>query len=164
VVLVFGDEYRQSGDLLRWISLLIVLGSIKAPFVRLMITMGRERLLLSIQMLSILLNVALNLALIPLFGIVGAAAASAASEFLLASWLFVICRRLVPADYARQGALVLIAAAVTAGVSIPISHLLHWSALLVLCVFTFLSCGALIGLLRFSDLAILRFLIFGRSR
>lgn len=82
-VLVFGAGFQEGGDLLRAMAMLVVLGYVKVPFWRLLIAQRRELLQLYIQGPAVMLNILLNLVLIPRYGAFGAVAASLISESLM---------------------------------------------------------------------------------
>ena len=83
ITLVFGADMTQAGDLLRVMALLAVIAYVKEPFWRLLIVQGREKLQMYIQGSAVILNIVLNLLLIPRYGAYGAVAASLISESLM---------------------------------------------------------------------------------
>ncbi|RKX27929.1 MAG: hypothetical protein DRP71_17925 [Verrucomicrobia bacterium] len=84
VVLLYGEAFSPAGSVLRihiWTVLFLFLASARNQWV---ITEGLTRLLLPISLLTVLTNLVLDLALIPSFGITGAAWGTLAA-FALAS-------------------------------------------------------------------------------
>jgi O-antigen/teichoic acid export membrane protein len=89
VELLFGSSFRASAAPLRWLAWSLPAVTFRAVFRNLLLTSHQEVTNLLLSFLTALFNVVLNLALIPPFGIVGAAVATLASEMLLlgaAAW------------------------------------------------------------------------------
>lgn len=86
--LLFGGEYAGAYE----ITVLTLLGTIWMVFFKMIsqynVVEGRQKVNVALLMLSVVLNVALNLALIPRLGIVGSACATAVS-YLLCATMFV---------------------------------------------------------------------------
>ena len=87
VVLLFGEAYADSGSVLAihiWAAVFVFLGVASGKWF-----LAENRQVLSLQrtVLGAVANVALNLWLIPLYGAIGAALATVASQ-ALAAWLF----------------------------------------------------------------------------
>jgi O-antigen/teichoic acid export membrane protein len=121
---VFGGRYQAAA-----LPLAILLGSIPPQFLRnlpqaALIAAGRQRSVLGITAATAVLNLALNLVLIPRFGMVGAASATVASEVVRSSASFLVAQRfgllrgtaLRPAVKAAAAALLMGAALWAAGV------------------------------------------------
>lgn len=90
VILVYGDPWRES--VLPFVILTVALLAlvIEAPIRSLLLRVGRPRSISAAAFGAMLVNVALNLALLPLLGIAGAALASTVSYWLAAGlmlWL-----------------------------------------------------------------------------
>jgi O-antigen/teichoic acid export membrane protein len=92
--LVFGGDFAPAGNLLQAMALLVVIGYVKEPFWRLLLSQRREVLQLGIQAGAVSLNIGLNLLLIPTYGAMGAVVASLVSESLmLTGFMLAILRR-----------------------------------------------------------------------
>jgi O-antigen/teichoic acid export membrane protein len=114
MALVFPPEYGAGAQSLGILSLAIVLVFGAYPHVLALLAAGQQRLMMALSTAGALLNVGLNLALIPRHGIEGAAWATVATEgFILATTALAVHRRtglaLAPARLLRP--------AVCAGVS-----------------------------------------------
>ncbi len=77
--LMFGNQYLGADDVLRVLSCGIFFASIVGPTGNLLIVIGKPRIIFYDTLLAYILNVLLNLALIPELGIIGAALATALS-------------------------------------------------------------------------------------
>jgi O-antigen/teichoic acid export membrane protein len=101
--LLFGPTYLAGVPALQLLSWSAVLVTLRGNFRHTLNAVGKQRLDLTCAAAAAALNIALNLALIPRFGITGAAAATLGSEigwFALARYLFsrnVIAMPLLPA-------------------------------------------------------------------
>jgi PST family polysaccharide transporter len=81
IALVFGPGYEPAATALRWLLAAIPLSAARELAVAALIgTPGGERRLLRVNAASVLLNVALVVPLVPVFGLVGAAAATVGTE------------------------------------------------------------------------------------
>ncbi|MCJ7520782.1 MAG: oligosaccharide flippase family protein [Dehalococcoidia bacterium] len=76
---LFGADYIAAADALRILSLGYILGSIMGPNGTTLVAMGKSTFIMWTVFAAVVLNVALNIALIPPYGIEGAAIASAAA-------------------------------------------------------------------------------------
>lgn len=131
-----GDEFAAAADPLRLLLVAVALAFVSGLFGHALIAGGRQRSALRLGLAALAFNLALNLALVPPFGIEAAAATALASELLLVAGGFVLVRRelgLRP----RFGLLwrVLLAAAAMAGVlalvdDLPLAVLLALGVLL----------------------------------
>ena len=79
IVLVFGAEYAAGAGALVVLSSGFFLASLSGPTQKLFNSLGRTRLVLGLTSSAALVNVALNLVLVPRLGIIGAAIATATS-------------------------------------------------------------------------------------
>ncbi|GFK92407.1 hypothetical protein NNJEOMEG_00232 [Fundidesulfovibrio magnetotacticus] len=82
--LAFGERFGPAGELCAWVlpSLLFILPN--GLLTQALIAMGREGFYARVTVVTALLNIALNAALIPFFGAKGSAAATVATEAALA--------------------------------------------------------------------------------
>jgi len=87
--LFFGTAYSAAAPALRILPLGFMLSNLLGPNTATLIALGRSRFVMWVTLIAAMLNVALNIALIPPLGIVGAAIASAAS-FSLANIIVAI--------------------------------------------------------------------------
>jgi O-antigen/teichoic acid export membrane protein len=102
VVFLFEDAFASSGTITRWMSILFVLQFAGIPYWRLLFATNRERTVLWSQGSALLLNVALNVLLIPTWGAYGVLWASIASEALLVGSLHARASSVIAAPYAAR--------------------------------------------------------------
>lgn len=79
---LFGPQYRPAGVALQWLAWSIPLAALRELPVVALIASGRERALVRVNAITAICNVALVVAAIPRFGLVGAAAATVATELI----------------------------------------------------------------------------------
>jgi O-antigen/teichoic acid export membrane protein len=84
IVLVGGSEFRSGGRAVSILALAPLVSFVGGLFERGLVAAGRERLILSMNVGVLFLNVGLNVALIPSFGYIAAAYTTVASE---AAWM-----------------------------------------------------------------------------
>jgi O-antigen/teichoic acid export membrane protein len=94
VEILYGPEFREAGLALRWILPGIVAYSIVAVLSRYAVGRGRPELATVANVTGLVVNVASNLLLIPVLGIVGAALASSISYACTAILMLAMFRRL----------------------------------------------------------------------
>lgn len=82
MVLLGGQKYAGGGLVLGLIMCSVALSCVQAVFGNTLVTQGRQKLLLRVSITVLIANGLVNLAAIPLFGDVGAAAALLATELL----------------------------------------------------------------------------------
>lgn len=105
----YGHAFAGAATVLAVLAWSVPLAAVSEPYRQALIAAGRERLLMRNNVIGALVNLTANLVVIPLFGIVGAAAVTLASEALIAvlNARTVVTRRLerspvsVLADYVR---------------------------------------------------------------
>jgi len=94
--LLFGSAYIAAAPALRILSVGFIINTLLGPSVATLIALGKSRFIMWTALAAAIINIALNIALIPPLGIVGAAVASASSLSLLAVvrvWrLYLLCR------------------------------------------------------------------------
>ncbi len=95
-VLILGPDYRESGQVLRWLVWAAALMFINAQQGTILIATGRERQLLIATAVGAVSSVILNLVLVPRFSLYGAATANVLSELIVAVMCIVYSRLLVP--------------------------------------------------------------------
>jgi O-antigen/teichoic acid export membrane protein len=91
---VFGREYREHAPLLRIVSLSALAGPAVYVGSGLAIAFGALRSYLSVSLAYVVISVALNMALIPWFGLQGAAVATALSAAAQCGAVTIVTRRL----------------------------------------------------------------------
>jgi O-antigen/teichoic acid export membrane protein len=134
LVSFFSDEFTRSGELIRWMSVLFFVGCVKVPYERLLLATNGEYLRLRLQGLSVALNVALNLFLIPTWGAYGAVWASIISEVYLGISLHISCARVVPAPYTTMASRIFLGAGGALAGGILMRGLAPWPVILVVVV------------------------------
>jgi O-antigen/teichoic acid export membrane protein len=77
--LLFGSAYVSAAPALRILSLGFILNALPGPNVATLIALGKSRFIMWATLAAALVNISLNIALIPPLGIIGAAIASATS-------------------------------------------------------------------------------------
>jgi O-antigen/teichoic acid export membrane protein len=87
-LVLFGDEYRPAARTLRWLLLGLPFIYVIWVLHSVAISSNKTRVLLWVTLTGVLLNVALNLWLIPRYSYNGAAAATVVSEFVTMLLLF----------------------------------------------------------------------------
>lgn len=153
LVLLFGAEFARSGELLRWLVVVFFFVFARVPYWRLLFAMNRERTVLGYQGLSVALNVALNLLLIPRWGALGAVWASIASEMVLAAAYHFSCAGLVQADYAGRGARLAIAGGAGIAAGLLLRDLMPWPVVLLLAPAVFAAAATVARLVTPTDYA-----------
>jgi O-antigen/teichoic acid export membrane protein len=88
LVLIGGPAFRPAADALRLMLLALALAYMQTVLGHALVAQGRQRLALRVSLQVLVLNLVLNVALIPEFGIIGAAIALVVSELasLLLMW------------------------------------------------------------------------------
>lgn len=115
IELLFGSSFQPSIAPLRWLVWSLPAVTFRAVFRNLLLTSHQEVTNLLLSLVTALLNVALNLALIPRHGIVGAAVATLVSEIvLLAATAWRVRTSLGPLGILRPAAGPLLASAAMA--------------------------------------------------
>ncbi len=89
ILLVFGASFTPSIPVLRWSIWGVIFVFLNVPNARLMLVHNRQRVLSWMTGLSMVVNVGLNLLLIPLYGIVGAAMSRLFASFILFATIYV---------------------------------------------------------------------------
>ena len=94
--ILFGPRYIQAGMALQILALAMFIHTFLGPNAVTLVTAGKTRFLIWTSLIGAILNIALNIFLIPLLGIVGAAIASASSlaviNMLNSTWLYLLFR------------------------------------------------------------------------
>ena len=93
VTAIGGDEFAGAADALRLLLFAIALAFVSGLFGHALIAGGRQTSALKLGLTALGFNLALNLVLIPAWGIEGAAAVAVASEVLLVTGGFLLVRR-----------------------------------------------------------------------
>jgi O-antigen/teichoic acid export membrane protein len=93
VTAIGGDEFAGAADALRLLLFAIALAFVSGLFGHTLIAGGRQASALRLGLAALGFNLALNLVLIPAWGIEGAATVAVASEVLLVTGGFLMVRR-----------------------------------------------------------------------
>ncbi len=117
---LFGENYSSAANALRILSLGFFIGNFLGPIGGALIAIGRTQFVMWVTFAAVILNIGLNVALIPHWGIEGAAIASAVST---TSARFAKCWRLYSLDRTHPLSKNLIKPALA---SSAIIFLLHW--------------------------------------
>jgi O-antigen/teichoic acid export membrane protein len=157
LVLVYGDDYSNTGAVLRWMVLAVPLLPMLNVSNALLVGMGRAKPLLVVGSIAAVLNVSLALALIPRLDAVGAGLANAGAQIVVAVGMMAYASRLVgrvPIDF--RALLRTVVAAVPGGLAawLAVSALPEIVGLvlgLIACVLVFACVARLVGILRQDD-------------
>lgn len=101
ITLVYGSAYAAIGGYFEWLCLYLVFVSINMGLCGPLVSWGQNRKYLRVTMLGAAVNVGLNLALVPRFGVAGAVATAVATEAAVSVAAIAVRRRLVPIPYGR---------------------------------------------------------------
>lgn len=146
LVVVFGDTYAYSGELIRYMSVLFFIGCIKVPYWRLQFAMHREKIQLLFQAISIVINISLNIIFIPKYGGLGAVWASIISELILLMlfhWDYVKRYKIT---HIKGGASLVLAASVAMFAGLGIRDILSWPVVVIVVLALFCVSVLLLGL------------------
>jgi O-antigen/teichoic acid export membrane protein len=131
IALLYGSgEFDRAVPALRWLAVGLLFLYINSIFAYAFVSINQERRMTLVAALATVLNLGANVALIPRYGHVGAAAATAATECFILGYLLVrLPRELLPV-----GGLVVFAKAALAAVAMAlVLHLLRgWNLALVI--------------------------------
>ena len=95
-LLLFGEAFSPCAAVIRWLSpLVLIKGAADMVCYQTLLTSGREKMLIPAYLVGGCLNILLNARLIPLWGCIGAAAASVVSESAVNLLLLAAARRVV---------------------------------------------------------------------
>ena len=82
ISLIFGAEYAPAVPAMQWLLLTIPVAAVREIAVVALIANGGEKRLVQINAITAVANIALNVALVPVWGLLGAAVATFATEFV----------------------------------------------------------------------------------
>jgi O-antigen/teichoic acid export membrane protein len=133
-----GSQYTGAGTLFRWLMLTIIAGPLASYFGSQLIPMAREKKYLVAVVAGALVNVILNLILIPRYGAIAAAFTTAASQAAVACMNYYFVR-----DLPRPKLLDVLGLSVTASVLMALG-LLVIRSMMVVHVVVLVALGALI--------------------
>jgi O-antigen/teichoic acid export membrane protein len=151
VVVLFGQEFAGSGELVRWMAILFFIGFVRVPYDRLLLATNRERTQLRIQGLSVGLNLTANLFLIPKWGAFGAVWASILSELVLLVALHLSCVRLVTARYTTIASRLLLAGGSGLAIGILAREFAPWPIIAGLVIIVFTGAAVAIRVITVKD-------------
>lgn len=152
VVLLFDEAFTASGAIARWMSIVFVVQFLGMPYWRLLYASNRERSVLGLQTASLVLNVGLNVLLIPRWGAYGALWASVASETFVVGAFHRKAAGLVPGPYGARAVRLVAAGAAGLLVGLATRDLIPWPVTGTLAVAVFAALSAALGLVRRRDL------------
>jgi O-antigen/teichoic acid export membrane protein len=122
---LLGDEFKNTAAVLPIMALMLVPSTISITMGRVLVASGNQKRVMVATGLALVVNAALNLALIPRYGYMGAAAAAMASEVAVAGVNVLYVQRYVARTRITRAIARPILAAVTAGVAIYYMPWLH---------------------------------------
>lgn len=91
ILLVFGPGYSESVIALQILIWTVVITFSGAAFVQLLQSINKQLLITKISIICVILNIILNMILIPQFSYVGASVATLITEAILVGYLFIVC-------------------------------------------------------------------------
>ncbi len=114
---LLGDAFANTAAILPIMALMLVPQTISITMGRVLVASGNQKRIMAATGLALVVNVALNLSLIPRFGYMGAAAAAATSELAVASMnVYYVQRYVARTQILRAILRPVVAAAMTGGV------------------------------------------------
>lgn len=116
MVLAFGESFREAAPAFAILIWSVTLLCLNFTFPQLLIAADRQKAYMTVVNIGGVLNVILNLVLIPSYGIVGAALATVTVDLLSFGIFFLIARKIVDIDLGRLTAVPVAAAVCMAGV------------------------------------------------
>lgn len=152
VVLLFEDAFRRSGDIARWMSIVFMVQFVGMPYWRLLYASDREGLVLRLQAVSLMLNIGLNVLLIPLWGAYGALWASVASETFIVGAFHRKATDVVSAPYRPKALRLGVAGMTGLVVGLWTRGVVVWPIAGAFAVISFAGLAAALGLVRLRDL------------
>lgn len=99
VILIFGVSYAESGRIFEWLCLDLLLVFFNMAYNQPLIAWNHPKLALRCTIVGAIVNVGLNLALIPFFGSMGAVAATILAEVAVLASTSVVRREIYPIDW-----------------------------------------------------------------
>ena len=115
ILFVFGDEFTNSIIALQILIWTIVLTFVGAAFVKLLESTNRQRVITKISLICVVVNILLNLLLIPKFSYVGSSIATVFTELVLVGSIIFLTYRLgygIPIPVIRDYLLRILSAAI----------------------------------------------------
>jgi O-antigen/teichoic acid export membrane protein len=162
VHLIYGGEsFRPAADALRWLTPGLFMLYLNSILTVALVSLNRERRLTALAGLSCVLNITLNILLIPRYQHVGAAAVTSATELFIFGYLLLnLPRSVIPVAAFRPALKAAAAAGVMAVVLLP---LLSQPLALVVVVgaAVYVLTGLALGLVEPSDLRAVRMAVRG---
>ena len=152
LVYIFQEKFEKSGDLIRWMSVLVVISFVKSPYYRYLFAINREDLQVKIQGLSVLLNVILNFILIPYWGALGAGIASIISEMMMAITFHVYCSKFLNMSMNRLYLKLFFITSSSLIIGLYLREYMHWFFTTILVALTFILMSFLIKLITKKDM------------
>lgn len=95
VPIIFGEKYSAGVPILRVLIFTVPFVSISALLYKVLIVMNKQNLYLAVSITGVVINISLNLILIPRISIMGAAAASVVTQALLMFTYFFLVKKYV---------------------------------------------------------------------
>lgn len=94
ILLIFGQEYYPSIIILQILIWALSISFIGAALIQLFISINKQIIIIKISAFCVLINIIMNLLLIPTFSYIGASVATVITEFILISSIFVYANKL----------------------------------------------------------------------
>lgn len=151
-VVLFADAFERSGDLARWMAIVLVVQFAGMPYWRLLHAFDREVIVVRLQAVSLALNIGINVALIPLWGAYGALCASVISEVFVVGAFHRRAAEIIAAPYLAKALRLALAGATGLAVGLLARGVVAWPIAGVLAAISFAALAAVLGLVRLRDL------------
>ncbi len=151
VLLLFDQAFEVSGRIVRWMSIVFVAQFMGTPYWRLLFAEDREKTVLRLQAASLTLNVALNIAFIPLWGVFGALWASVGSEVFIVCAFHLKAAGIVSARYGAKALRLGLAGGAGLATGLLARGLLAWPLAGAVALATFAAVGIALGLVGRRD-------------
>lgn len=151
VLLLFEEAFEESGRIVRWMSIIFLVQFVRTPYWNLLNATNRERTALWLRAVSLIVNISLNILLIPIWGAYGALWASSISETIVLVWLHIATASLMPGRYIGDAWRLLLAGAIGLALGLLLRGFVEWPWAGMASVGAFVVVAVLAGLITRRD-------------
>lgn len=145
LTLIMGQKFSLSGELIRYMSVVFLIGCVKVPYWRLLFATNHEYVQLRLQGLAVTANVLLNILLIPRYGALGAVWASIISEVILVSLFHWYCTKCLVRLHLMRSIKLMLAAIGSIVVGLAMRSFLPWPFVGISTIAAFCGSVVLVG-------------------
>ncbi|MBI5467362.1 MAG: flippase [Candidatus Kerfeldbacteria bacterium] len=146
IVLLFGQSFIESGTVLKYLIWMIALISSYSILGNILLSANRVKLLVKLNAIGIVINVGMNLYLIPRYGIIGAAISSVGAEVIIMALHAFFARQYVRFGQLRTDFLKIL---IACGAMVGVFYLLPEMHVIVTIGILAVSYGLMLLILRF---------------